>query len=528
MKQHLIQRMMLLLAGLTAAAVFYVTPYTASNLEISPDSGEYAIGAYHIVTGGNYCIKISGESLPSRYPPWFSMLILAPAYLIFGNEIGNAIYPVLLFAISGVLVAFLIGRRISGNWGGMFAAMSLIALPLYREHARLIMTDVPSSAMAIMAACLYIRMRTTNQASLAIIAFAGGIGALSAAIRPVSLSILIPFLLTCLSTRHGEKRITKLLLLALPSAMYISANMAYNNSVFGSPLRNGYNFWCPVPFDYPSLCFSPGYMILNIKAILLSPIPALAISGVVFYLLNIRFGAEKHEQESDMPLRYLVEFTVAASVPLVAVHLFYFYQAERFYLPVIALMAVICASMAGKWMKKLPSPVAPAVQALLATVIIISSVSAPRQIPFNRILAEQLDSRAPANAIIISSVDPVYLDFFVGKSTSRLILPLSRNVEYASKVVCPVKVHNPEPFPSSWSDHRCAGLLKGGARDIIPATAGEEMNFLRTEAGHGRPIFMETCLVATRDAKIVEMLQTDFDFIKRDNFIYQLVLKKTR
>ena len=30
---------------------------------------------------------------------------------------------------------------------------------------------------------------------------------------------------------------------------------------FGSPLRSGYHYWCSIPYDFPSLVFSPNYLV---------------------------------------------------------------------------------------------------------------------------------------------------------------------------------------------------------------------------------------------------------------------------
>ncbi|MDD4872636.1 MAG: hypothetical protein PHR77_18960 [Kiritimatiellae bacterium] len=251
---------LVILITAASTAAFSVNPYRASNLDVIPDSVEYAIVANHFTVEGTLDIKIDGKSYPSRYPPWFSILFLSPSFFIFGNDIGNAIYPITFWGIAGVLIAFLIGRLISGNFGGILSSLALIALPLYREHTKVIMTKIPCTALTLIACYLYLRLRTNHFSKTVILGLAGIIGALTVAIRPVSVGVLLSFLLGCYLSRQNINRFAKYILFLFPSVVILSLNLIFNNITFGAPFRNGYNFWCSVPFDYSSLCFSTNYL----------------------------------------------------------------------------------------------------------------------------------------------------------------------------------------------------------------------------------------------------------------------------
>src|ERR1700681_2044675 len=91
-----------LTALLVIAAVWlYRTPYNASNLEVPPDTVEYALAPLQFLETGRYEIIVDGRGLPPRYPPWFPVLFILPAYVLFGHEPGNAILPVTLLAVTG-------------------------------------------------------------------------------------------------------------------------------------------------------------------------------------------------------------------------------------------------------------------------------------------------------------------------------------------------------------------------------------------------------------------------------------------
>jgi len=529
MNPKLIDKALPVLIALIAAAVFHVSPYRASNFDIIPDSGEYAIGAHNLVTSGSYHIEINGESFPSRYPPWFSGLFLAPAYIIFGREPGNAIYPVLLLAIIGVLAAFFIGRKISGNWGGILSSLLLIFLPVYNKYSRTIMSDVPSTALTLTACYCYMQIRTAN-AHAGIWTFAaGGIAAsLAGAVRPLLLSTVLPLILACFLPVNKERRRFKLLAVILPSTVVIAANLVYNHAVFGSPFRDGYHFWCSVPFDYSWLCFSTQYIGNNLKTVLLSPIPALVLFAIIACLLSHRLNKPEHSELScDSPLRHITEFLLIACTPFITIHLLYFFQAERFYLPAIAILAVISGSMAARGIQSVTVLYGAGFLIILLGIAIAVHVLVPEPKPLGRIVAGQISSSTPEHSIIISSMDPVYLSFFAVKSTKRRIIPLSRNVEYASTLVCPKKILNPVPPPVSHRDLRCEGLIKAGARIIFPSTAVEIIPLLRDEALKGTPVFIEVLLLLECDLPAVRCLQNDFEMVQRGHYLYELVPKKT-
>src|SRR5450759_171288 len=124
---------------LIAAVWFYRTPYSASNLEVPPDTVEYALAPLQLLETGRYEIMVEGRGLPPRYPPGFPVLVILPAYVLFGHEPGNAILPITLLAIAGVGFAYAIGKRISSTPGGVLAALAVLMLPSYGAWATQVM-----------------------------------------------------------------------------------------------------------------------------------------------------------------------------------------------------------------------------------------------------------------------------------------------------------------------------------------------------------------------------------------------------
>lgn len=93
-RHNLLHSLVFLFLNLAIAfTILFRTAYNASDLEIVPDSVEYTVAASRLVTDQSYTIVMDGQSWPSRYPPWFSMLVIAHAHLLFGDEPGNA-FPI--------------------------------------------------------------------------------------------------------------------------------------------------------------------------------------------------------------------------------------------------------------------------------------------------------------------------------------------------------------------------------------------------------------------------------------------------
>ncbi len=108
---------------LIAAIWLYQLPYNVSDLTMEPDSVEYALAPLQFLETGRYEIIVQGHALPPRYPPWFSVMMIAPAYALFGHQPGNAIVPITGFGLAGIAFAWAIGKRIASAPGAILAGL---------------------------------------------------------------------------------------------------------------------------------------------------------------------------------------------------------------------------------------------------------------------------------------------------------------------------------------------------------------------------------------------------------------------
>lgn len=509
-----------LIALLLIATVWlFRTPYSASNLEVPPDSVEYAVGALQFLDTGRYEILIQDRALPPRYPPWFSLIVLLPAYALFGSEPGNAILPVTFLAIAGVGFAWAIGRRISATAGGVLAGLAVLFLPTYSMWATLVMTDVPCTAIMLAACLLYLRIRNRRASAVQFLA-AGTLVALATLFRPVFAAMLLPFGIAILTERRAFLR--RSFALMLPMAGAAAASVAYNAMTFGSPTRNGYHFWTPVPSDYPALAFSAGNVPLNAGVLARTGFLALAAIAIGAFLFA-RMRNRGALAAARRPLVDLLTFVLLTAGPILLFHLLYFFPSDRFHLPLIAGAAVLAGSIVGLLIEEKRATLFKLLLPAVLVLVFAARIATPAFVPPRRVAADIIRKHTPENAVVISGVEPVYMDRLAAWKSRRMIVPLSRNVEYASKLLAPKRIENPQPPPRDWQDHRAAGLINGGAEEAVPLVASEQIDKLVAEAQTGRPIFLELTAIAGRaDADVVANLQKRFTFVERAPYLYEL------
>jgi 4-amino-4-deoxy-L-arabinose transferase-like glycosyltransferase len=495
-------------------------PYSASNLEVPPDSVEYALAPLQLVETGRYEIILEGRPLPPRYPPWFPALVILPGYVLFGHDPGNAILPVTLLAVAGIGFAWAIGKRLGGVAGGILAGLALLFLPSYAGWATQVMSDVPATVLMLATCLLYFRLRS-GAGSVAIYFAAGLLIAIATLFRPVFAAMLFPFLLEMFRARGTIIRHAAALLLPMVAA--IGVTLAYNAATFGSPLRNGYKFWAAIPMDYPSLIFSLSYLATNLGLIARTVFPIYAVICVGAWLI-----VSKREPgafaSSRAAFRDALEFLLLTTGPILLFHLFYFFPSDRFHIPMFAGTAIIAGGMLGL----LAGPRATSFLKWVLPVILLLAIgeriAVPDPVPYRRLAADRIRSVTPSNALVISAIEPVYLERLAGQGSLRRFVPISRNVEYASKLLVPKKVDLPDASKLNWRVSRNRDLLRGGTREAVQFVASEQVDAIVAQAAGGTPVYLDSTFLGD-EADVLTRLQQRFVFVQRAPFLYELRLR---
>ena len=492
---------------LAAVVALYRSPYSASDLEISPDSVEYAIGAVRLWTKGQYSIVIEGKAYPPRYPLLPSAL-LVPAYALFGPEPGNGILPVTLMAVAGIGLAWAMGRQVGGPWGGAAAGLALLAFPAYANWSRKIMTDVPSCVLMLAVCLLYQRARGAGELKLRTCLAAGGLAALATALRPVCAAAVLPFLIPIFSMRKGEGIALRLVALFLPVTVPGAINLIYNAQVFGHPMRSGYHFWSPIPYDFFSLTFSPRYVSINLRAIWHCGLAAL-LPGAGCLLMAVRRWPDAFHTENPRHRRALVEFLVLGAGPMVLFHLFYFFAQDRFYLPAVAVAVILAAGLMGGLLQRFRPGLISVLMGLYLIAVLALRVFYPDAPPLRRLAAERIRQHATEEALVISAIDPVYLEHYANPDAARRIIPFSRRVEYASKRIAPKRLSDP-------------ALVEREARQAVQFVASEQIGQLKIDLRRGKRIFLETLQLGPPDVSLIKEFEHAFKLRPAADWLFEL------
>jgi 4-amino-4-deoxy-L-arabinose transferase-like glycosyltransferase len=413
-------------------------------------------------------------------------LLLSPLYALFPKELGNGIYSILLCSLLCGKIAFAIGKRLGGNWGGVLAALALLSAPQFFLSSRQLMSDMPTLCVGLLAGWRFLTLPDAPRPKDYLAA--GVLAALGFAFRTAALPLILPFLFAVWQRRRQAVAIRALIPLLSPVLAVQLATAIYNQSAFGDWRRTGYHYWCSVPYDYFGMTFSARYLGMNLRKFLEPQGMAAIAIGILGLALLRRRNAGETKQ--------LTLFLALGALPITLIHLFYFVADLRFHLLLVAgLLIAGGAGLGAEIEARLPEIRRKAGDIALACLLVCLCVGAfamrPEEPVGRRFIVETIYLTLPKDALLLTGLDPVYLEPFVQRGTAIEIIPLSREVEYASKLITPRRIPAPDPPPRSPIDHRCPGLLRAGAQEVIPATADEQLEAIAERIRSGKQAFVD-------------------------------------
>jgi hypothetical protein len=183
--------------------------------------------------------------------------------------------------------------------------------------------------------------------------------------------------------------------------------------------------------------------------------------------------------------------------------------------------AILAASMLGLLIGSKGESLLKLLLPTVSLLAIAARIAVPAPLPLRRLAAERVRTNSPENAIVISAIDPVYLSRMAG--SSRRIVPLSRNVEYASKVLVRKRVEDPRLSQLHWTDSQALALIRPHAEEAVRFVASEHMDELAAEVARGKPVFFESMFADEREAKPLADLHAHFNLVQRAPYFYQLL-----
>ena len=416
----------LVLALAAGATVRWITPEQVQDLRPRPDALEYEEAARSLVGGESYCLVFDGGCWPPRYPPGFSML-LTPGTWITGGEHGGGIWTVLAFALLGIAAVWALAYRAGGPASAVVAAWLLALSPLHVRWSRAVMSDVPAATVVTFLALA--GLRALDGASTIAWLLLGIATGLSTLLRPACALVALPLavILGARARRAPAGRVT-LVRFVVGVALGLTPSLLYGLVRFGNPLATGYEYWVaadlfdwrnaitPPPIGTESNLFFLGRQILGLGSLYPWPEAALAAAGLALGWAGR--GRPRH-------LAVVAAGTVAATLLL---YLPFFWQWDRFLLPVLPLVLAVAALPAGDG---LPLPLRIGSGFLAGLVVAIALLTPGAFAPPDRPSGEVAGVRAIAarvepNAALLAHGDVLLMRRLFRDGTDRIWVPIGR------------------------------------------------------------------------------------------------------
>jgi hypothetical protein len=217
-----------------------------------------------------------------------------------------------------------------------------------------------------------------------------------------------------------------------------------------------------------------------------------------------------------------VIFFALATIPISLFHLIYFFPSDRFHLPILAGTAVLAAAAVGMLLSRMGASMIALLLGGVLALAVAGRITVPEPVPIRRSAAERVRMQTPDNAMVISSIDPVYMERMGARGSARHIVPLSRDVEYASKVLAWKRIDHPDPAPRDWRDPQLAAFVRAGAQLAVQFVAAEQLDAIAATVAEGAPVFLETSSVSPRETDALAEIQTRFNLLEQGPHLYQL------
>jgi 4-amino-4-deoxy-L-arabinose transferase-like glycosyltransferase len=468
----------LLLRHTTAAQVEDLRPW--------PDAIEYEEAARSLAEGRGYLLWMGGDAFPPRYPPGLSVLIAASLPLV-GDDLGAGIWVVLASALAAVAGTYLLGRRVAGPACGLVAALLVAVSPLHVQWSQAVMSDVPASAAVVWLTLGVVVLLRRDGPALSWLALGVAAG-LAASIRYAVLAVVASacVLVLLAASRPLARRLRDLAALLAGTGIGVVPMLVLNHALFGDALQDGYAYW--VQHDLASA----GYV--------LSARPSGAPSNAWFYARLLLGGGALYPPSAAalLPLgawcaarggatrRAAGALAALVLGALLALHLPFFWQWDRFVLPVLPLLAVVMAlpfaDGTPPWLR------AAAALLVVVTLVLVAAdeeqLAAPDPPAYDVQTLRRIAAIAEPNAAVIARSHPVFVARVLRGATDRVWVPLqadAHGVEIGQARLAPLR-----------RDPRAGGWIRPAIR--LPFRVERALATVEALCAEGRPVYLSTQL----------------------------------
>ena len=244
-------------------------PRRGTELMPWPDGLEYAAQAVNLDQGRGPVLHFGGYSYPSRYTEGYP-LILAAALPIVGHDVARLYTVTIAIGLCAIVAIYLLALKLFGRYAAIFAAILLALCPVFLTYSTLVLSDVPATAITILAA--YALARATGDegkpdritiwyATWIIFGFIAGF---SAIIRPTNAMIAGAVIVALIVAPPNGVEIRQMAT-AGTGFLFAFAVMPllqlHSNSVhLGGSFSSGYAWWVPEVYSGSQSPFSAAHL----------------------------------------------------------------------------------------------------------------------------------------------------------------------------------------------------------------------------------------------------------------------------
>ncbi len=290
----------------------------AEELMPWPDGLEYAAAAVNLDLGKGGTLHFGGYSYPSRYAEGYP-LILAAAWPLLGHDVANFGYASVALGMLAIVGLYVLTLELFGRAAAIVASVLLACSPIFITYSTLVLSDVPTLTVTILAALALLRATRAEEAppavrdaALVYWAIFGFLAGFTVMIRPTNLAILAGVGAALLAAppiaSSSRRRLALLGAFAIGFAPMPVWQARENLAHFGSMLGSGYAWWVPEVYATFSRTFNAAY--------LFGPtMPRNPSGNLPVYLLSM-CGLDGLINGAGAPKFYLYPFSAAAFAAL--------------------------------------------------------------------------------------------------------------------------------------------------------------------------------------------------------------------
>lgn len=236
-----------------------------------PDGLEYAAAAANLADGRGPVMHFGGYSYPSRYTEGYP-LMLAGAWPILGGKPARLYWVTIVMGLLAIAALYSLTLALFGRVSAALSALLLTLSPIFLSYSTLVLSDVPTLTITLLAALALVRVTESESAAMARNTLSwsalvlGLLAGFTVMIRPTNAAMIagVVLCLAMVPPAGAGLKIRQMILAALAFAVGFAAfpilQAQQNRLYLGHAAANGYAWWVPEVYGSLGKTFSAAYL----------------------------------------------------------------------------------------------------------------------------------------------------------------------------------------------------------------------------------------------------------------------------